>query len=120
MERMTARRRELAATDPSKLGGRPKKRVVPEPVALELEELRPRAIRVLEEQLDSSNEHIAQRAAIKILEYTDGRPTQKLVHEHDGIREIVYVTAALVPESEACRVLSLVPGVVDEFGGDCG
>jgi hypothetical protein len=96
MEMMNARRLELAAQDPSRLGGRPRKADGLDDAAVELVDLRPLAIQRLREQLMSRNEHIAQRAAIKILEYSDGLPVKKVDDPNAGITKIVYETRALV------------------------
>lgn len=98
MKMMGARRRELAAQDPSRLGGRPRKAYLVSDTALELAELRPLAIQRLREQLMSRNEHIAQRAAIKVLEYSDGLPVKKVDDSNPGITTIIYETRALVED----------------------
>jgi hypothetical protein len=95
IDKMNARRRELARTDPSRLGGRPRKVTTSEAREIALAELRPKALRVLEEQLEHRDPAIRQRAAIRVLEWCDGRPRQSIdIASRDQPSTIVYVTAA--------------------------
>ena len=71
---------------------------------------RAKAIAVLVVQMDSKDESIAQRAAIKLLEITDGKPAQTIIEKQDGITVIEYRTSALIPE--------FVPGAGLESPGD--
>lgn len=101
---MNARRAELALVDPTRVGGRPRKPTATEARELALQELRPKALQVLAEQLEHRDPAIRQRAAIRVLEYTDGKPVQTIESSlRDKPTVIVYETAARVdiPEPEA-------------------
>ena len=95
---MNERRRELGQADRSKLGGRPRRPSVGEARREALRELEPKAVQVLREQLESGDESVRHRAAVKVLEYVRGRPAQTLVHDHDQPLVVEYRTAALPPE----------------------
>jgi hypothetical protein len=62
------------------LGGRPRKPTVDEARAEALERLVPKAIRVLEEHLDSGRAD-AWRRALRVLEHGWGRPPEQIVSE---------------------------------------
>src|SRR5215831_11110946 len=55
-----------------------------------LNQLAPRAIQVLEDQLDDPDPRIRQNAAIKVLEYRWGKPTQTVAMDKDRPMRIVY------------------------------
>jgi len=59
----------------------------------ELSRLEPRAIEVLEAQLESDDERIAQAAAKMLLEHKWGRPTQRQEVQQE-VTQIEYVTTA--------------------------
>lgn len=60
----------------------------------------PRALRVLQEQLDSPDMRVRQTAAIKVLEYNKGKPVQAIQQETQQITRIVYESAAWDPSME--------------------
>lgn len=98
MRALVERRKELAKTDPSKMGGRPRTRYSKK----EIEEnamraLVPRAVKVLKEQLDSEDEAIAQRAAVKVLEWEKGKPAQTINQNNDNVHTIRYETVVALP-----------------------
>ena len=57
-------------------GGRPPNPTIAEARAVKLEELIPRALSVLAENLESANDNVRQRAAEHVLDRAWGRPTQ--------------------------------------------
>ena len=65
------------------LGGRPRKPTVAEARAVKLEELVPKALRVLDENLDAENEHVRQRAADSVLDRAWGKAVQAIRTETD-------------------------------------
>jgi hypothetical protein len=72
------RRLQEARVASGRLGGRPRKPTHDEARDAKLEELVPRAVRVLEDQLDSPDARVRQGAAIRVLEYAWGKPTKSL------------------------------------------
>jgi hypothetical protein len=61
-----------------------------------LEKLMPKALKVLEEQLDDKDPRVRQSAAIKVIEYRKGKPTQMVKQEIDQrISAIRFETAAV-------------------------
>lgn len=61
------------------------------------DDARQRAVDKLVAQIDHKDPSIAQRAAVKVLEYTDGKPNQPVTARTDNVTTVVYETAALVP-----------------------
>jgi hypothetical protein len=61
-----------------------------------LDKLMPKALKVLEEQLDDKDPRVRQAAAIKVIEYRKGKPTQMVKQEIDQrISAIRFETAAM-------------------------
>ena len=90
MAMMRARRRESG-----RLGGRPRKRSVPQPydsVEEKLDVLERRGIAVLAAQLYSQDERVRQAAALKLLDLKRKRD------EDRGIKEVVYSVEPMPPE----------------------
>lgn len=95
MRELTRLRMEMAKKDPSKKGGRPKKNFT----KLEAEEhalkrLMPKALQVLEEQLESPDERVKQKAALEVIAYVKGKPTQTVKSENTQVHTIRYESAA--------------------------
>lgn len=63
-----------------------------------------KAVKVLIKMMDSDDERLAQQAAIKVLEYTKGKPATQEQEEHD--RRIVFETA-FVPPAHVAETLDL-------------
>lgn len=59
-----------------------------------LEKLEPRALKVLARQLDSRDERVAQSAAIKLLEWKRGKPSQQVKVDNNTVHTIKYETIA--------------------------
>lgn len=74
--------------------------LTPEQVSEKLSNLEPIAVAVLEQQLSSLNEGVAQRAAKLLLEWARGKPTQTQVINQDVATTIRYESAAWMPEEE--------------------
>lgn len=74
--------------------------LTPEQVSEKLSNLEPVAVSVLETQLHSLNEGVAQRAAKLLLEWARGKPTQTQVINQDVATTIRYESAAWSPEDE--------------------
>lgn len=66
-------------------------------VDAKLDELEPRAIAVLERQMESEDERVAQRAAQLLLEWKRGKPSQTVKQEGQQIHTIRYESAAWQP-----------------------
>lgn len=115
MQEVTRRRMEMAKTDPAKRGGRPKTKLSKrEAEELAIEQMLPKALLVLRAQLESKDERVAQTAAVKVLEYVKGKPTQK-IESDTKITAIRYESAAWhygqdAIEVAADEVLELEPG----------
>lgn len=88
MREMTRQRMEMAKTDPSKKGGRGRKKQV------ELETMLPDALQVLRANLNSPDERIAQKAALEIIAWMKGKPSQSVKMEGEQIHTIRYESAA--------------------------
>jgi hypothetical protein len=98
MRELTRMRMEMAETDPSKKGGRPRTRFTKaEAEERALEKMLPKALAVLNIQLDSVDERVRQSAAVKVLEYVKGKPVQQIQQQVAQITEIRYETAAWMP-----------------------
>lgn len=74
--------------------------LTPEQVSEKLNNLEPVAVAVLENQLQSLNEGVAQRAAKLLLEWARGKPTQTQIVSQDVATTIRYESAAWVPDEE--------------------
>lgn len=57
------------------------------------------AVNKLVEQINHKDPAIAQRAAAKVLEYTDGKPNQPVTARTENLTRVVYETAALPTDS---------------------
>lgn len=77
MPRLTPDELQAARVRSGNLGGRPRKPTADEARAEALERLVPKAVRVLEEHLDSGRPD-AWRPATKVLEYRWGRPPEQV------------------------------------------
>jgi hypothetical protein len=98
MLEMTARRLELAKTDPSKKGGRARTRYRKHEIEEHaLKKLWPKALAVLEQQLESPDERVRQKAALEVIAYVKGKPTQTQKVESNETHTIVYESAAWMP-----------------------
>jgi hypothetical protein len=118
MREMTRKRMEMAKTDPTKLGGRRRKPRITEIEADAIAKLVPKAIRVLEEQLDSEDETIQARAAVKILEWGKGKPAQSLKLEGEQLHTLRYETVVMIPEhveeiADAAEAFDEISGAED-------
>lgn len=60
----------------------------------------PKALQVLEEQLDAHDPKVRQSAAVKVVEYVKGKPTQTIHAQMDNVNRIVYESAAWRPSGE--------------------
>jgi hypothetical protein len=78
MPRLTPKQLQEARIRSGKLGGRPANPTAAEARTAALERLVPKAIRVLEDHLDSGRPD-AWRSACKILEHSWGRPPEPLI-----------------------------------------
>lgn len=85
-----------------------------------LERLVPKALKVLKEQLDSPDDRVRQAAAVKVLEYTKGKPVQAIKAETVGIQKIVYESAAWQPQMEALEGQAVEVMLLPELTGDDG
>lgn len=92
-----AKMRAAWEASPNK-GGRPRKPRRTDAIERALEELEPKAIKVLREQLDHEDPRIQQSAAIKVIEYSRGKPTQQIKQE-TTVTAIEYKSAAWRPMS---------------------
>jgi hypothetical protein len=63
--------------------------------AAALEKLMPKALKVLEEQLDDKDPRVRQSAAIKVIEYRKGKPTQMIKQDIAQVTAIRFETAAV-------------------------
>lgn len=63
-----------------------------------MKRMMPKALQVLEEQLDSHDPRVRQSAAIKVVEYNKGKPTQTVQAEVQNVTSIVYESAAWRPQ----------------------
>lgn len=108
-----ARKKALAEINPAAVGGRPRtkfSRVEAERIAME--EMLPDAIRVLREQLKDPDSKIRQSAAVKVIEYVKGKPTQVVQQELSQVTKIVYESAAFHPpevDAEAIEEAEFLP-----------
>lgn len=62
------------------------------------DDARQTAVNKLIEQIDHKDPGIAQKAATKVLEYTDGKPNQPVTARTENVTKVVYETAALPPD----------------------
>jgi len=100
MKELTRIRLERMKTDPSARGGRPRTKYTrAEAEAAALERMMPKALKVLESQLDSKDLRVQQSAAIKVLEYVKGKPVQQINQQLAQVTEIRYESAAWNPST---------------------
>jgi uncharacterized Zn finger protein (UPF0148 family) len=59
---------------------------------------RAEALAVLRKQMKSKDERVAQKAALSVLAYTDGTPTQRIEQTSDNVTTVEYRSAALAYE----------------------
>lgn len=98
-ELVEIRRKYAREGHPEKMGGRPRtKRTRREAEEDALARMVPRALKVLEEQLDDPDERIRQSAAVKVLEWGKGKPTQSVKIDGDQTHTIRYETVVSLPE----------------------
>lgn len=98
MAELTRIRMEQAELDPAKKGGRPRTRFSKaEAEERALERMLPKALQVLEQQLDSPDLRVQQAAAVKVIEYVKGKPVQQINANVAQVAEIRYVSAAWDP-----------------------
>lgn len=97
-ELVEIRRAKAAAGDTRALGGRPRtRRTRTEAEEDALQKLVPKALKVLEEQLDDPDESVRQRAAVKVLEWGKGKPAQTVQVNGDQTHTIRYETVVMLP-----------------------
>lgn len=119
----------VAAGDKDAAGGRPRTKFSrAEITERALERLEPKALKVLADQVSDKDLDPSDRraAAIKILEYRRGKPTQAVKVEGNQVTTIRFETAAWVPgmagasaaSIETGETLELPPGMVEELGDD--
>lgn len=123
MKAIRKRRDEMAKTDPSRHGGRTPKPSRAEATERALDRLEPMALRVLEVQLKSPDERVRQTAAIKILEWKRGKPSQSVKVDSDTVHTIRYETVAfgakgLPPRHDLELPVSSVVEIVEEEDED--
>lgn len=63
------------------------------------DDARQTAVDKLITQMNHKDPSIAQRAAVKILEYTDGKPNQPVTARTENITKVIYETAAIMPQT---------------------
>lgn len=117
------RQEKIARGELTPTGGRPKTKFKPQEVIdAVLDELMPEALKVLKEQLQSPDEKIRQAAAVKVIEYKMGKPTQQVKAEIDQrIASIRFETQALLPLPPGVgEILSLDGGADDDDEPDDG
>lgn len=101
MRELTKMRMEMAKTDPAKKGGRPRTRYSKkEAEERALANLVPKALKVLELHLDSEDERVQQAAAVRVLEWEKGKPTQRVESTGNQVHTVVYESAAWTPVVE--------------------
>jgi hypothetical protein len=114
MAELTKRRFELAAEgDKDALGGRPKTKFSrAEITERALERLEPQALKVLAEQIKNKDLDPGDRraAAIKILEYRRGKPSQAIKVDSNQVTTIRFETAAWVQGMDDASSASLAMG----------
>ena len=74
--------------------------LAPEEVEARLEALEPQALSVLESQLESLDQRVAQSAAKLLLEWKRGKPKQQIQNTMDQITTIRYESAAWFPDED--------------------
>lgn len=101
-------RRRKAASGEIKLGRARTKFTNREITERVLEELEPIALKVLRQQLHSKDERVRQAAAVKVLEYRRGKPTQAIKASIDTrITAIRFETAALAGAPDFTDMIEL-------------
>lgn len=89
-------RKQKAASGEIKLGRARTRYSNRELTEIHLERLIPKALAVLKEQLNDPDQRVRQAAAVKVLEYRMGKPTQQIKAEVDQrVTAIRFETAAL-------------------------
>ncbi len=77
---------------------RPFTDLTPEEVEEKLASLEPVAVTLLEAQMASRDQRVAQAAAKMLLEWKRGKPNQRIAQTTDQITTIRYESAAWMPE----------------------
>jgi len=97
--------------------GPPRKVTREQAVERALERLEPVALKVLADQIKDKNLDPSDRraAAVKILEYRRGKPTQALKVDSQQVSTIRFETAAWIPGMEKASAASLETGEVLEL-----
>lgn len=113
MKELLAIRMEKAKTDPSVLGGRPRTKYSRKEVeARALERMMPKALKVLDQQLESLDERVRQSAAVKVLEYVKGKPVTPIAAQIQNVTKITYEAAAWDPEAALGEGFPIIEAVV--------
>lgn len=94
MRMLTDQRMEAAKTDPAKKGGRPRKPTAKEAEEKALDRMLPKALRVLEEQLDDEDQRVRQKAAIDVINRVKGKAAETVKMTNDATHTIRYESAA--------------------------
>jgi hypothetical protein len=103
MARLTPEQLQEARRRSGNLGGRPAKATVAEARTEALARLVPKAIRVLEEHLDSGRPD-AWRSAVRVLEHSWGRPPEHVAPGMDGAQ----INADALKEMPTAQLMELV------------
>ena len=113
LELVEIRRQKAAAGDKGAMGGRPHTKLKRAEVeAKALARMVPKALKVLEEQLDDPDERVRQSAAVKVLEWGKGKPAQSVKIDGDQTHTIRYETVVALPDIVA---LPDAESVLDEI-----
>jgi hypothetical protein len=95
MRHITAQRMEMAKTDPSKKGGRARTRLTKaEAEEMALQRMLPKALKVLEAQLDDEDQRVRQKAAIEVIDRVKGKAAQTIKSEGSQVHTLRYESAA--------------------------
>jgi HEAT repeat protein len=98
-ELVEIRRKYAREGRPEAMGGRPRtKRSRAEAEEDALQKMVPKALKVLEEQLDDPDERVRQSAAVKVLEWGKGKPSQSVKIDGDQTHTIRYETVISLPD----------------------
>jgi len=101
LQALRARRNYLRERGISAPEGRPRTKFTKAEVEEDaMRRMLPKALQVLEEQLDANDPKVRQAAAVKVVEYVKGKPTQTIHAQMDNVNKIVYESAAYRPQEE--------------------
>lgn len=99
LELVEIRRKYAAEGRPHAMGGRYRtKRTRAEAEEDALQKMVPKALKVLEEQLDDPDERVRQSAAVKVLEWGKGKPSQSIKVDGAQTHTIRYETVVSLPD----------------------